>query len=121
VRRGRPGGRGAGATQGVTPKVPAPPPGAGPGSLEQAEAIAVEWVNAGRPEDGQVGVGVYEFELGYIVYPVAPPETEIGTARGIINKSTGELSVWPSLSLEMVAELYREKVRSAASGVPSDD
>jgi hypothetical protein len=115
------GGTGAGPTQGVTAKVSAPPPGAGPVSLEQAEAIAVEWVNAGRPADGQVDAGVYEFELGYIVYPVDPPQTEVGTARGIIKKSTGELSVWPSLSLEMVAELYREKARSAASGVPSDD
>jgi hypothetical protein len=93
---------------GVRPRVPAPPPGAGPVSLEQAEAIAAEWINAGRPADGQVGAGVYEFELGYIVYPVGAPETEVGTARGVINKRTGELSVWPSLSLKMVADMYRE-------------
>src|SRR5580700_7119334 len=32
----------------------APPPGSGPVSLEQATAIAAEWVNAGRPPEGQV-------------------------------------------------------------------
>jgi hypothetical protein len=101
-------------------RVPAPPPGAGPVSLEQAEAIAAEWINAGRPDDGQVGAGVYEFELGYIVYPVGAPRTEIGTARGVINKRTGELSVWPSLALETVAELYRAKVRSATAGALHD-
>jgi hypothetical protein len=99
---------GDGRPQGVRPRVPAPPPGVGPVSLEQAEAIAVEWINAGRPEDEQVGANVYEFELGYIVYPVGAPSTEIGTARGVINKRTGELSVWPSLSLETVASMYRE-------------
>jgi hypothetical protein len=96
-------------------KVTAPPPGAGPVSLEQAEAIAVEWVNAGRPDDAQVTAGVYEFELGYIVYPKNAPRTEIGTARGIIDKETGECSVWPSLSLEMVADLYRERARKTAA------
>jgi hypothetical protein len=103
------------APQGAAPKVTAPPPGTGPVSLEQAEAIAAEWINAGRPDDGQVGAGVYEFELGYIVYPVGAPSTEIGTARGIIDKQTGECSVWPSLSLEMVADLYRNRGRKPAA------
>jgi hypothetical protein len=37
------------------------------------------------------------------------------TARGVIDKATGELSVWPTLDLDVVADMYRRRRRAAGS------
>lgn len=96
------------------PRTPGPPPslGAGPVTPQMAQAIADAWAGP----DGSRG-GVYEFDLGYVVYsrtPAGPvdttrPPSSLGAGRGVIDKATGELSVWPTLPFDQVAALYREQ------------
>jgi uncharacterized protein (DUF952 family) len=80
-------------------------------TIEQAQAIAERWLTG----DGATRAGVYEFDHGYVVYPRGPrpeasdesPPARIGTARGVIDKLSGDLSMWPCVPPEAVADLYR--------------
>lgn len=84
-------------------------------ALEKADA----WVNGDVPSAERQEIGMYEFEHGYVVWraepePVPPavvPET-IGGGVGVIDKETGELSYWPPLPPDMIAEQYSAKRRS---------
>jgi hypothetical protein len=83
-------------------------PASGPVTHAQARSIADMWSATGH-------AAVYEFDLGYVVYDVAPapqdqsrPPSNIGAGRGVIDKQTGELTVWPSMPPEVVAQMYRE-------------
>lgn len=84
---------------------------------EDAVRRADEWINSGKPADQRREVGVYEFEHGYVVWPVEPPRDptqlpmNVGGGRGVIDKQTGELSYWPSISADMIAEEYSAKRR----------
>ncbi|MBF6412287.1 hypothetical protein [Nocardia cyriacigeorgica] len=120
--------------RGVVPKVegvaipllprstePAPRPGAGPVDIFQAQAIADEWM--GRAGSGESGRGgVYEFDAGFVVYPLIPTTTDkhpadsaaarprskrTGAAVGVIDRNTGELTLWPNIPHRNVAEMYR--------------
>ncbi|MGP2440128.1 SUKH-4 family immunity protein [Streptomyces sp. JW3] len=90
-------------------------------SQEQALAIAERWLNP----DGSAGprreVRIREFDLGWVVW-AAPatsetdPETgerrppaEIGAACGVVDRRTGELTVWPSVPVDEVVRMYRRK------------
>lgn len=76
---------------------------------DEAERIATQWVNAGA-QAREWTAEVREFDLGYVVWRAVPAgETpDIGAARGVIDKDTGETSVWPSLPVDTVIEMYRE-------------
>lgn len=82
-------------------------------SKEEALRKADRWVNGGVPAGERREVGIYEFDGGYVVWPVEPepedptqiPET-VGGSRGVVDKETGELTTWPSLSARMIAEEY---------------
>ncbi len=71
-------------------------------------------------------VGIHEFDLGYVVWaiepapadPTAPPDT-VGNARAVIDRDTGELTQWPALPPEAVADQYRT-ARSARDRFPDD-
>ena len=85
---------------------------------EEALQRADAWLNGGRPAEERREIGVYEFEDGYVVWPVEPePEdpTElpmnVGGGCGIIDKETGELSYGSSLSADLVAKEYSAKRR----------
>ncbi len=121
--------------RGVVPKVegvaipllrrstePAPRPGAGPVDIFQAQAIADEWMGtrAGSGEPGRGGV--YEFDAGFVVYPLIPTTTDepsaesarprpksrrAGAGVGVIDRQTGELTLWPNLPHKQVADMYR--------------
>ncbi|MBW8484254.1 hypothetical protein [Actinomadura parmotrematis] len=59
-------------------------------------------------------VGVYEFDLGFVVWPVEPPPADwsrppamIGGSVLVIDRSTGATSVWPRLAATQVAAMYR--------------
>lgn len=100
---------------------PAPSPGSGPVDIFQAQAIADEWMGGaatGRPGRG----GVYEFDLGFVVYPLIPATEETqasestprhprsrraGGGVGVIDRETGNLSLWPNLPHKQVADMYR--------------
>jgi hypothetical protein len=71
-------------------------------------------------------VGLLEFDLGYVAWPVPPPSTDpsrppvvIGAPRAVIDKETGELSVWPSLAAPAIAERYR-RFRAVRERFPGD-
>ncbi|MBF6452644.1 hypothetical protein [Nocardia cyriacigeorgica] len=100
---------------------PAPRPGAGPVDIYQAQAIADEWM--GRATSGKPGRGgVYEFDEGFVVYPLVPAIEETPTSEstprrprprragggvGVIDRRTGRLSLWPNLPHMEVADIYR--------------
>ncbi|MEU4655669.1 SUKH-4 family immunity protein [Streptomyces sp. NPDC023723] len=90
-------------------------------SQEQALAIAERWLNPEGSAEPRREVRMREFELGWVVWaaPAAPetdPETgqrrppaEIGAACGVVDRHTGELTVWPSVPVDEVIRMYRRK------------
>ncbi|CAL9546642.1 hypothetical protein SUDANB58_04361 [Streptomyces sp. enrichment culture] len=90
-------------------------------SQEQALAVADRWLNPEGSAEPHREVRVREFDLGWVVWiaPAEPgrdPETgerrppaEIGDACGVVDRHTGELTVWPSVPVEEVVQMYRQK------------
>jgi hypothetical protein len=84
-----------------------------------------EALERARSWAGGAEVGIHEFDLGYVVWAVEPepvgdrPPATVGTARGVIDRATGELTLWPALPPEAVAQEYR-RARTAADRFPSD-
>ncbi|MGW6282672.1 YwqJ-related putative deaminase [Kribbella sp. NPDC055071] len=70
----------------------------------EAEQIAARWIADTAGAVPEPVAKVHEFELGYVV---TPRPAGLGVARGIVDAETGELSVWPSLPLAAVMEMYR--------------
>ena len=71
-------------------------------SREQALALARSWAAAGA--DPAPEVDLYEFDLGYVAWPVTPAQTgragpppATGTPQVVVDRATGALSQWPSL------------------------
>jgi hypothetical protein len=78
---------------------------------DEAEQIAEQWVAESAPPGVSLTAEVYEFDLGYVVWG-QQPSTEpplLGANRGIIDRYTGELSVWPSLPVDMIIKRFRAK------------
>jgi hypothetical protein len=82
---------------------------------DEATEIARPWALASLPaSDGEIGL--YEFDLGYVAWAKVPPSDAdrppevIGAPLAVVDKETGELSQWPSLSPQGVAELYQLEV-----------
>lgn len=74
---------------------------------EEAARIAGLW--AAR-FGADVSPRVHEFDLGWVVTPSsgATPRP-VGEGRGIVDRRTGEVSVWPSLPVDVVVEMFREQ------------
>jgi hypothetical protein len=78
---------------------------------DEAIRRAREWVAGSGAPAGDIGI--YEFDLGYVVWPSQPshdhdrPPHTVGGARAVIDKATGELTVWPMLPPSSIAEQYR--------------
>ncbi|MDG4856978.1 SUKH-4 family immunity protein [Streptomyces sp. T-3] len=94
---------------------------------EQALATADHWLNPEGTGDRRE-VKMREFDLGWVVW-AAPallerdPETgerrppaEIGDACGVVDRRTGELTVWPSVPVDEVVRMYRQKHGGSSSG-----
>ncbi|MFJ8045887.1 SUKH-4 family immunity protein [Kitasatospora sp. NPDC096147] len=89
---------------------------------EQAIEAAHRWINGALPEDRWHPIGVHEFDLGWVLWPEQPaaepdPATgarrapaEIGTACAVVDRETGELTHWPSVPVDEVVRLYRDKL-----------
>lgn len=82
-------------------------------SRDEAQKIADSWANSGETSAERTEVSLYEFEHGYVAAAVLPeredsnrPPENIGGGRIVIDKQTGEVSYWPSLSARMIAEQY---------------
>src|SRR3954468_15993815 len=80
-------------------------------TLDEAQRIAEKWVSESAPIGSSLTPIVREFDLGYVVWGKQPPDEPplIGAGRGVIDKDTGELSVWPSLPVDLVITQYRER------------
>ncbi|MCZ9347023.1 SUKH-4 family immunity protein, partial [Streptomyces sp. TRM76130] len=90
-------------------------------SQEQALAIADRWLNPAGSAEPRREVRMREFDLGWVVWaaPAAPetdpgtglrrPPSEIGNACGVVDRRTGELTVWPSVPVDEVVRMYRRK------------
>jgi hypothetical protein len=80
-------------------------------SRDEAIARADRWVN-GDTERGRLEVGLYEFDAGYVVWPIRPradmsrPPGSFGAGPAVIDRETGELTEWPPLAPEKVADQY---------------
>jgi hypothetical protein len=91
---------------------------------DEAVALAGAWVNGGGGQ--RLEVGVHEFDLGYVVWGVEPPSADrtvppstVGTARGVVDRATGELTMWPPLPVAVIAEQYAAR-RAAEQRFPAD-
>jgi len=69
----------------------------------EARRIAARWVAESSPD---LTPQLYEFDAGFVVWG-AGTEPQLGAGRGVIDRETGELSVWPALPVEVVAHRYR--------------
>ncbi|MEU1386974.1 MULTISPECIES: hypothetical protein [unclassified Nonomuraea] len=82
-------------------------------NMDQARALAEEYVNGTRPPDEPLSVGLYGFHDGYVAWireldpddPTTLPDT-VGGACMVIDKASGEVVVRPLLDPETVAELW---------------
>ncbi|MEU0744707.1 SUKH-4 family immunity protein [Streptomyces sp. NPDC006134] len=99
-------------------------------SQEQALAVADRWLNPEGSAEPRREVRMQEFDLGWVVWSApaesgrAPetgerrPPAEIGDACGVVDRRTGELSVWPSVPVEEVVQMYRQKHDGTAPDAP---
>lgn len=78
---------------------------------EEAGLIAEKWVAESAPPDVPLTAMVHEFDLGYVVWGRQPSGSPplVGAGRGIIDKETGDLSVWPSLPVEAVIGQFKQR------------
>lgn len=102
-------------------------------SQEQALAIADRWLNPEGSAEPRREVRMQEFDLGWVVWaapaqPERDPETgerrppaEIGDACGVVDRRSGELTVWPSVPVDEVVQMYRQKHGGAAQGAGTAD
>ncbi|MFJ8670314.1 SUKH-4 family immunity protein [Streptomyces sp. NPDC093589] len=96
---------------------------------EQAQSTAARWLNPEGHQGPAREVAMQEFDLGWVVWAVPPPpevdpETgrrrppaEIGAACGVVDRGSGELTVWPSVPVDEVVRMYQQK--HGAAGDPA--
>jgi hypothetical protein len=86
---------------------------------DEAELIAEKWVNDSAPAGASFTVAVHEFDLGYVVSARQQPGSAplFGTGLGIIDKYTGERSVWPGLPMQSIIDRYRARRSSRPQAV----
>ncbi|GAA3768689.1 hypothetical protein GCM10022225_64080 [Plantactinospora mayteni] len=91
--------------------------------IDRVEAVrqAREWA---RQELGSEDPGIAEFEAGYVVWDrsthvgdTAP--TQVGAARGVLDRATGQWSLWPCLPVDEVIRLYLNH-RAGSARFPDD-
>jgi hypothetical protein len=85
-------------------------------SAVEAQQLARSWALDCLPAS-KGEVGLYEFESGYVVWPV--PAQCVDEARAVVDKATGELTRWPSLPVPAVAQRY-QRAREARARFPGE-
>ncbi|MGW7553211.1 SUKH-4 family immunity protein [Streptomyces rimosus] len=95
----------------------------------QAQATADRWLNPEGHQGPPRQVGMQEFDLGWVVWAVPPPPevdpvtgqrrppAEVGAACGVVDRASGELTVWPSVPVDEVVRMYQQK--HGAGGAPA--
>jgi hypothetical protein len=93
---------------------------------DEAIARADAWINGNAAEGERLDVGVHEFEQGFVVWGITPPPaahsgppSTVGSARGVIDRLSGELSVWPPQPVQEIARQYAE-TQLARQRFPAD-
>ena len=93
----------------------------------QAQATAARWLNPEGHQGPPRDVAMQEFDLGWVVWAVPPPPeadprtgqrrppAEVGAACGVVDRASGELTVWPSVPVDEVVRMYRQKHGAAAA------
>ncbi|MEV7181601.1 SUKH-4 family immunity protein [Kitasatospora sp. NPDC093679] len=88
---------------------------------EQALAAADRWLNGEAPAEQRRAVRHREFGLGWVVWAApAPlerdpvtgerrPPADLGDACGVVDRESGELTVWPSIPVDEVIRAYEAK------------
>lgn len=97
----------------------------------QAHATAARWLNPEGQQGPPREVALQEFDLGWVVWAVPPPPeadphtgqrrppAEVGAACGVVDRASGELTVWPSVPVEEVVRMYRQKHGAGTETAPS--
>jgi hypothetical protein len=85
----------------------------------EAEEIAAGWARHETERRGYACTPVMsEFDLGYVVW-TRPPDSVTPIpgdgGRTVIDRATGLLTTWPSVPVETVARLYRERQPALAA------
>ncbi|MGX1854637.1 SUKH-4 family immunity protein [Streptomyces sp. NPDC055299] len=87
----------------------------------QAQATAARWLNPEGHQGPPREVAMQEFDLGWVVWAAPPPPevdpqtrqrrppAEIGAACGVVDRASGELTVWPSVPVDEVVRMYQQK------------
>ncbi|MER5862328.1 SUKH-4 family immunity protein [Kitasatospora sp. NPDC002040] len=90
-------------------------------TLAQALDTAHRWVNGELAQESPRPVRAHEFDLGWVVWPEPAPvrldplsgerraPEELGAACAVVDRFTGELTVWPSVPVQQVIRLYRDR------------
>jgi hypothetical protein len=75
-----------------------------------ATLIAAPWLGGEVPCYVDRSEGSTEFDLGFVFWPLSPPggRSPVGTGRIVVDKETGETTVWPSVPVGDVIARYRE-------------
>ncbi|WP_306206006.1 SUKH-3 domain-containing protein [Actinoplanes sp. RD1] len=77
---------------------------------DQAQQLAQTHLSAGFDEPQEISL--YDFDLGWVAWrtpePVAPdaPPTSTGGPQIVVDRETGDISRWPSISASAIAEQY---------------
>ncbi|MEU9122100.1 SUKH-4 family immunity protein [Streptomyces sp. NPDC048506] len=99
----------------------------------QARSTADRWLNPEGHQGPPREVAMQEFDLGWVVWAVPPPpevdpETgrrrppaEIGTACGVVDRASGELTVWPSVPVDEVVRMYQQKHGGEGGASPAPE
>ncbi|GAA3820107.1 hypothetical protein GCM10022403_061980 [Streptomyces coacervatus] len=97
-------------------------------SQEQALAVADRWLNPEGSARPQREVRMQEFDLGWVVWAASAeaerdpvtgerrPAAGTGDGCGVVDRRTGELTLWPSVPVDEVVQLYRQKHGGAVQG-----
>ncbi|MEU8912507.1 SUKH-4 family immunity protein [Streptomyces nigrescens] len=97
----------------------------------QAHATAARWLNPEGHQGPPREVAMQEFDLGWVVWAVPPPPevdpqtgqrrppAEVGAACGVVDRASGELTVWPSVPVDEVVRMYQQKHGAGAAAAPS--
>ncbi|MGY5133627.1 SUKH-4 family immunity protein [Streptomyces nigrescens] len=96
----------------------------------QAHATAARWLNPEGHQGPPREVAMQEFDLGWVVWAVPPPPevdpqtgqrrppAEVGAACGVVDRASGELTVWPSVPVDEVVRMYQQKHGAGAAAAP---
>ncbi|MFJ3949675.1 SUKH-4 family immunity protein [Streptomyces libani] len=97
----------------------------------QAHATAARWLNPEGHQGPPREVAMQEFDLGWVVWAVPPPPevdpqtgqrrppAEVGAACGVVDRASGELTVWPSVPVDEVVRMYQQKHGAGAVAAPA--